>query len=109
MPANSNSSTDSRARMVQMMSSLGISLDQLQDLEMASHIEHGASFPDEDVRDQIDMARARWETESQRPAQKPRPPRRSDLECENREVERQMSQKNTGISTTFIGQDKNFS
>lgn len=117
MPANMNTSADSAARMVQMMSSLGISLDQLQDpermsdlIEMASHMEHRASLPDdEEVRDQIDAARARWATESQRPAQKPRLTRRSDLELENREVERQMSQANTGISTTFIGQDKNFS
>jgi hypothetical protein len=116
-------SNEAMTKILQMMSSMGLSPDQLQTalanpermMELIGGSLHAERTPMEysadEVASQINKARAQWEAEARLPPQKLRLSQRYELEAENGEVEKEMIKfgRDGAVLQTFFGQDRSFS
>jgi hypothetical protein len=120
---NFSQSNEGMTKMLQMMSSMGLSPDQLQAalasperlMELMGGSLHTERTPmqygEDEVITRINEARAQWEAEARLPPQKPYLSQRYELEAENREVEKEMIKftRDGALLQTFLGQDQSFS
>ncbi|KIM83617.1 hypothetical protein PILCRDRAFT_431027 [Piloderma croceum F 1598] len=112
------------SQMIQAISSLNLSPEQLQDAlhspeSMIELMGRPSAQPTRDLgyagsnensfKQELDTAEARWREEARLPPQKPRATKRIDLEMINRDVSQEMSSEKFMFLKTFVGNKKSFS
>jgi hypothetical protein len=112
--------------MIQALSTLNLSPEQLQDAlrnpeSMIESMKRASAQPIEDlgyarldensIKEELDTAQARWQEEapSRLPPRKPHDQATKRIEMTNRDVSQEMSSENFLLLKTFIGNKKSFS
>lgn len=112
------------SQMIQAISSLNLSPEQLQDalhspesmIELMGRAsaqpigDRGYAGLDENsIKQELESVEARWQEEARLSPQKPQATKRIDLEITNRDVSQEMSSENFKFLKTFVGNNKSFS